>query len=165
MKTKKVWVPCKVCIETPCTKTVHSWECVTTTEMVCVKKSIPVHETVKVCTYRCETQTTMVPVCKTKCVPVCKTVSYTECHKVCVPYQATRCVTTCQPCTETYTVCKMVATCVEKEVTVASSGCGSGCGSNACSTGCGDSCGTTSCKHSLFGGLKGRIGGLGHCCK
>ncbi len=152
--------PCNPCANTccaPCTKT-HKKLVVdkcTTCEPVCrtkiVKECVPVCK--KVCTYKCVTETCVVPVTKVKCVPVCKTVNCTVCKKVQVPYQATRCVTVCECKTE---VCKgthKVAKWVEKEVPV---------------TPCCDTCATSCCGGGLFSGLKGRLTSFGHkskCCE
>jgi hypothetical protein len=101
-KTKKVWVPCKVCIETPCTKTVVSWECVPECVTCTVNKMIPIQVTKKVCCNRCVTEV----VNETCTVNVSK----------CVPYQATRCVAKCVPVVENVTACRMVCRTVEKQV-------------------------------------------------
>jgi hypothetical protein len=103
-KTKKVWCPCKVCVETPCTKTVKTWECVPEQVCVTVNKQVPYKEIRKVCSYQCVTEA----VTKTCTVNV----------KKCVPFEATRCVAKCVPVVEKYTACRMVCRCVEKQVPV-----------------------------------------------
>jgi hypothetical protein len=103
-RTKKVWVPCKVCVETPCTKTVKTWECVPEQVCVTVNRQVPHKELRTVCTHQCVTEA----VTKTCTVNVQK----------CVPYEATRCVAKCVPVVEKYTACRMVSRCVEKQVPV-----------------------------------------------
>ena len=77
----------------------------------CTYECVPV---TKCCTtYRTETKTTCVPVCKTRCVPCTTNQEVVTCKQVCVPYQATRCVTVCEPCVEKVQVCKMVPTWVD----------------------------------------------------
>jgi hypothetical protein len=103
-KTKKVWVSCKVWIETPCTKTVKEVVCVPETIQVTVNKMVPYQETYKVCTHRCVSEVV--------------NHTYTVNVRKCVPYEATRCVARCVPVVETYTACKMVAQTVCKQVPV-----------------------------------------------
>jgi hypothetical protein len=101
-KIEKVWVPCKVWVETPVAKMVRTCEYVPTVVEVNVCNWVEKKEVVKVCTYKCVTEekkemvTVMVP----------KTVAY----------QATRTVVQCQPVVEKVTVCRMVARTVEKQV-------------------------------------------------
>lgn len=135
-KSKKVWVPCKVWVETPCVKKVWVTECTPCTEQVCVTKKVPCYETKKVCC--------------TRCVPECVTETYTVNVSRCVPYQATRCVTKCVPVGEKVTACRMVCKPVCKEVPV----CDPCADLNAGSDCCGGSGG-------LFGRFFGRKGG---CC-
>jgi len=136
MKTKKVWVPCKVCIEVPCTKTVRCTECVPCTTQVCVKRRVPYQTVTKVCSYRC--------------VPETVSHNYTVMVSRCVPYEATRTVSRCVPVVERVTACRMVCKPVTREVTCSPSDC--------CPTDC---CGSGG-KGGLFGGLFGRKGG--GCC-
>jgi hypothetical protein len=103
MKMKKVWVPCKVCIETPCVKKVRCTECIPCTTQVCVKKKVPYQTVTKVCTYRCIPET----VCHNVTVMVSR----------CVPYQATRTVTKCVPVCEKVTCCRMVCKPVTRQIT------------------------------------------------
>jgi hypothetical protein len=103
-RTKKVWVPCKVCVETPCTRTVKTWECVPEQVTCTVNKMVPHKELRKVCSYQCVTEA----VTKTCTVHV----------KKCVPFEATRCVAKCVPVVEKYTACRMVCRTVEKKVPV-----------------------------------------------
>jgi hypothetical protein len=111
-KTKKVWVPCKVWVETPCTKTVRTFECVTEQVAVTVNHTVPVKEIRKVCSYTCVSE----PVVKTCTVNVSR----------CVPYQATRCVAKCVPVVEKVTACRMVCRMVEKQVPACEASCCSG---------------------------------------
>jgi hypothetical protein len=101
-KCKKVWVPCKECIQVPVTKCVKHVECVPYTYTVCVNKCVTVQEPVKVCTYKCVTEA----VTENCTVNVCK----------CVPYTATRCVAKCVPVTEKVLCTRMVCKPVTKEV-------------------------------------------------
>jgi hypothetical protein len=103
-RTKKHWVACKVCVETPCTKTVKTWECVPEQVTCTVNKMVPYTELRTVCSYQCVTEA----VTKTCTVNV----------KKCVPFEATRTVTKCVPVVEKYTACRMVCRCVEKQVPV-----------------------------------------------
>ena len=143
----------------PVTKQVCSYECVTkqvtcpvtTCVKECVTTQCPVTRCVKECV------TSMVPVCKTKCVSevVAKTCTVNVCHKV--AYQATRtvCVPVCS--TVTVNVCKMVPTCVEKQVLVSN---GSGCGhSDGCGHGDGHACGAPACGSKGLG-LKDKLCGM-----
>ncbi len=102
MKTKKVWVPCKVWIEEPCTKMVRTCE------------YRPVMQKVTVCKphYRQENYTVTVNRCVPETHP--ETYNVTVCKQV--PYQATRLVCKCVPFQETVTCCKMVKRLVAKEV-------------------------------------------------
>ncbi len=140
-KTVKTWVPCKVWVETPCTKMEKVTEC---------------HpEVVTVHTCRKEMKTEMVPVCKTRCIPETHCETYTCNVSRCVPYTATRCVTVCVPVCETYTACRMVCRKVAKEVPVTTC-------CNTCDS-CGEACDTCCTKKKLFGGfslssLKGKFG-------
>ena len=108
-KTKKVWVPCLVTIETPCTKTVKETVCVPETIQVTVNKMVPYQYMVKVTSY--------------KCVSEIVTNTYTVNVEKCVPFEATRCVAKCVPVVETYTACKMVAHTVTKQVPVCEETC------------------------------------------
>jgi len=108
-RTKKHWVACKVCVETPCTKTVKTWECVPEQVTCTVNKMVPYKELRTVCSYQCVTEA----VTKTCTVHV----------KKCVPFEATRCVAKCVPCEETYTACKLVAQTVCKQVPVCETTC------------------------------------------
>jgi hypothetical protein len=101
-KTKKVWCPNKVWVETPCVKTVRCTECVPCTTQVCVKKKVPYQTVSKVCTY--------------KCIPETVTHTYTVNVSRCVPYEATRTVCKCVPVVEKVTACRMVCKPVTKEV-------------------------------------------------
>jgi len=101
-ETKKVWVPCKVCVETPCTRTECYTECVPETVCVTVNKIVPTTETHKVCTHRCVTE----------CVPETVTVM----TRRCVPYTATRTVSKCVPVQEKVTCTRMVCRPVTKTV-------------------------------------------------
>jgi hypothetical protein len=120
-KMKKVWVPCKVWIETPCTKMVKCTECVPTVCNVKVCKMVPQVQKCRVCCYRC--------------VPEQKTITCTVMVQKCVPYQACRTVTKCIPCQETFTACRMVCRTVQKQVPVC----------NTCCNTCCDSCCNTCC--------------------
>ncbi len=141
-KTVKTWVPCKVWVETPCTKMEKFTEC---------------HpEVITVNTCRKEMKTEMVPVCKTRCIPETHCETYTVNVSRCVPCTATRCVTVCVPVCETYTATRMVCRKVAKEVPVTTC--------DSCST-CGNVCDTCS-KKKLCGGfslssLRDRFGGCG----
>lgn len=108
-RIKKVWVPCKVTVCEPVTTC--KW----------VRECVPVCK--KVCTYRTETRTEMVPVCKTRCVPEVKTCTYTVCKPVCKPVVCTRTVNVCVPVTEKVTVCKMVPRWVEKPAPATTDAC------------------------------------------
>lgn len=134
IKTKKVWVSCPTTECYPVTKTIKSYETVTSTVQVCVNKHV------------CET--IVVPCTTWKCVPECKTEVVKVLVKKCVPYQATRCVTKCVPVEEEFTVTKCVPVIVEKKVACAAPACG------GCDTGCGSPCSTCStCESSkLFDG-------------
>lgn len=101
-RTKKVWVPNKVWVETPVTKTVRSWECVTETVAVTVNKKVCVQEKQNVET------------CRVVCEPVTETVMVSV--SKCVPYAATRQVSKCVPVTETYTATRYVCKPVQKQV-------------------------------------------------
>jgi hypothetical protein len=115
-KIEKVWVPCKVWVETPVTTMVKTCTMVPTVVEVSVCKMVEKRETVKVCSYRCVTEekkenvTVMVPRC--------------------VAYQATRNVVRCVPTEEKVTVCRMVSRTVEKQVPVETC-----CYSNCCESG------------------------------
>ncbi len=130
-KTVKVWVPCPVWVETPCTKMVKTTECRP--------------EVVKVTVIKHEYKTEVVPVTRTKCVPECHAETYTVNVSRCVPYQATRQVTVCVPHQETTMVCRTVCKKVAKEVPVCESSCNS---CDSCAPAC-DTCGKK--KHGLFG--------------
>ncbi len=89
----------------------------------CTYESVPV---TKCCTtFKTETKTTTVPVCKTRCVPTTTNKEVVTCKRICVPYQATRTVTVCEPSVEKVQVCKMVPTWVE--VPCAPAKCDKGC--------------------------------------
>jgi hypothetical protein len=121
-KTVKVWVPCPVWVETPCTKMVRSTECYT--------------EVCKVNVCKKEFRTEVVPVTRTKCVPECHQETYTVNVSHCVPYKATRQVEVCVPRQETTMVCRTVCRKVAKEVPVVESCC------NPCEAApCCDTCG------------------------
>lgn len=130
-KTVKVWVPCPVWVETPCTKMVKTTECRP--------------EVIKVNTCKKEFRTEVVPVTRTRCVPECHQETYTVNVSRCVPYQATRQVTVCVPHTETTMVCRTVCKKVAKEVPVVESCCNS---CESCAPAC-DTCGGK--KHHFFG--------------
>ena len=95
-----------------------------------------------------------------KCVPVQQSQTYTTytTRRVAVP--CTRQVAVCVPYQQTYTVCRMVPHCVEKQVPVSpccETSCCKPCG------GCGETCATPCglcCHHHGFGGLHFRSG----CC-
>jgi hypothetical protein len=133
-KTVQVWVACKVDECVPCTHNVRHVECVQTVEHVTVYKHVSEQVTVPVTCFHC--------------VPECVKQTYTVSVPHQVSYQAVRNVTRCVPVTETYTACKMVAHCVEKQVACEAPACG------ACST-----CG--SCSECGFH-LGGRLQGLFH---
>jgi hypothetical protein len=101
-KTKKVWVPCKVWIDEPCTKI----------EKVCEYR--PVEKCVTTC--KKETRTENYQVTVYKCVPKCHTETYTVCVQKQVPYEATREVCRCVPHQEQVTCCRMVKRIVQKQV-------------------------------------------------
>jgi hypothetical protein len=132
MKSKRVWVSCMVVEECPVTTYKHVTECIPCTVQVTVCKKVPVHETVKVTTW--------------KCVPECRTENYTVMVKRCVPYQATRCVTVCVPHCEKYLATRCVPVCVAKQVPVC----------NPCE------CATTCCEESKGGWLRGMFARRGH---
>ena len=141
-RSKKVWVPNKQWIETPCTKMVRSYECVTETCPVTVCKKI------------CVPQTRQVTCCRTVCEPVVSTVT---CNVTkCVPYSCTRQVAKCVPVCESYTATRMVCRAVQKQVPCApaANACDNGCGNgNAC-----DQC----CSGGGFGSrLRGLFSGFG----
>jgi hypothetical protein len=103
-KTVKVWVPCKVWVETPVTKCKKVVTCVPVTcnVTVCKKvyKQVPCQ--VQVCKY----------------VPTQEKVTH-QCMKVTqIPYDATRTVRVCVPVQETFTATRLVAKTVEKQVPV-----------------------------------------------
>jgi hypothetical protein len=116
-KTVKVWCPNKVWVETPCTRTVRTWECVPYTYQVTVCKMVPQQQTVKVCVNRCVAEQ--------------KTVTCTVMVARKVPYEATRTVARCVPVQEKYTACRMVCRTVEKQVPVETC-----CESSSCYTPC-----------------------------
>jgi hypothetical protein len=130
-KTVKVWVPCPVWVEKPCTHIEKVTECRA--------------EVVKVNTCKKEYRTEVVPVTRTRCVPECHAETYTCNVSRCVPYQATRQVTVCVPHTETVMVCRTVCKKVAREVPVVESCCNS---CDSCAPAC-DTCGRK--KHSFFG--------------
>jgi len=101
-ETKRVWVPCKVCIDVPCTRTERYTECVPETCCVTVNKMVPSTEVRKVCVNRCVTE----------CVPETITVM----TRRCVPYTATRTVSRCVPVQEKVCCTRMVCKCVTKTV-------------------------------------------------
>jgi hypothetical protein len=125
-KTVKVWVPCPVWVETPCTKMVKVTEC----------RPEVVHVTV----CKKEFRTEVVPVTRTRCIPECHTESYTVNVSRCVPYPATRTVTVCVPHTETYTATRMVCRKVAKEVPVV----------ECCASPCDSCCEDGGHKHHFF---------------
>jgi hypothetical protein len=135
-KTVKCWVPCKVWIETPCTRMQRVCENVYETCQVTVNKSVPVQEVRKVTSYRCvtewreETYTCQVP------------------RKV--AYPVTRTVCKCVPVQEKVMQCRMVPRCVEKQV--------------PCDTGCDTGCGGGHKFGGLFGGRGHKGGHGGGCC-
>jgi len=129
--SRKVWVSNKQWVETPCTKMVKSYECVTecVPTTVCKKVCVPEVKTVTSCRTVCE------PITETVTVNVCKT----------VPYTGTRMVNKCVPVTESYTATRMVCRAVQKQVaSYPSTGCGTGCGDacDPCSTGSGSGFGS-----------------------
>jgi hypothetical protein len=128
-KTVKVWVPCPVWVEKPCTRIERTTEC---------------HpEVVHVTVCRKEFRTEQVPVTRCRTIPECRTETYTVNVTRCVPYQAVRTVQVCVPHQETYMATRMVCRKVAKEVPVAPSCCESCC----------ESCGTPCCesgKRHLF---------------
>jgi hypothetical protein len=103
-KTVRVWVPCKVWVETPVTTMVRTCEMVPTTVQVTVCRMVEKQEVVKVCSYRCVTEQ--------------RVESFTVMTTRCVPYQATRTVSRCVPVQEQVTLCRMVPRTVEKVVPV-----------------------------------------------
>ncbi len=103
-KTVKVWVPCKVWVETPVTTMVRTCEMVATPVQVTVCKMVPKQETVKVCSYRCVTEQ--------------KVETFTVLVPKCVAFEATRTVARCVPVQEQVTLCRMVPRTVEKVVPV-----------------------------------------------
>jgi hypothetical protein len=103
-KTVRVWVPCKVWVETPVTTMVSTCEMVPTTVQVTVCKMVEKQEVVKVCSYRCVTEQ--------------RVESYTVQVARCVPFEATRTVSRCVPVQEQVTLCRMVPHTVEKQVPV-----------------------------------------------
>jgi hypothetical protein len=117
-KTVKVWVPCKVWVEEPCTK----WQ------KVCEYR--PVTKCVTVCKKQTRCETYQVKVCK--CVPRTKTECYTVCVEKKVPYEATRWVCKCVPHQEKVTCCRMVKRMVQKQVPV----CDPCCPPPCCNSGC-----------------------------
>jgi hypothetical protein len=130
MKTVRVWVPCKVWIETPVTHMERTTECV------------PVTHQVTVCKH--ELRQEQVPVTCWKSVPE----EHTECYTVMVPhqvpFQTTRTVSVCVPHQETVTCCRMVPHTVEKQVPVDC------CGETTC-------CKAECCKSRHFSGLRLRV--------
>jgi len=131
-ETKKVWVACKVCVETPCTRTECYTECVPETVCVTVNKMVPSTEVRKVCVNRCVTE----------CVPETCTVM----TRRCVPYTAYRTVSKCVPVQEKVTCTRMVCrpvtkTVVEYPAPVCTPTC-----SEACSTTWCDPCATPCCE-------------------
>jgi hypothetical protein len=138
MRTKKVWVSCKVQVQKPvCVKERVCEMKPTTTTVTVMKKEVRVRE--------CQ-----VTVCKM--VAEQKTEKYTVCETRKTPYEATRCVKVCVPKTETVTKTRMVRRCVEKQVPV------SPCAEECCgaATGFGG--------HKLFGGGLFSKRGKGGCC-
>jgi len=142
--TKQVWVPCKVCVEVPCTRTERYTECVPETVCVTVNKMVPSTEVRKVCFNRCVSE----------CVPETVTVL----TRRCVPYTATRTVNRCVPVQEKVTCTRMVCRPVTKTI-VETPTCTETC-APTCGDTCGDTCGTACCtecappakkKHHLFG--------------
>jgi len=131
-KTVKVWVPCMVWVEKPCTKIERVTECRP--------------ECVTVTTCKKEFRTECVPVTRTRCIPECHTETCTVNVTRCVPYQCTRQVTVCVPHCETYMACRTVCKKVAKEVPVVETCCASPC--DCCAPVC-DTCGRK--KHSFFG--------------
>lgn len=101
-KTKKVWVPCKVWVEEPCTE----WK------KVCEYR--PVTKCVTVCKKETRCETYQVTVCKS--VPRTKCETYTVCVEKKVPYEATRWVEKCVPHQEQVSCCRMVKRVVQKQV-------------------------------------------------
>jgi len=109
MKTVKVWCPNKVCVETPHTRMVKTYECVPTVVPVTVCRMVPQQCTVPVTTYRC--------------VPVQKTVSSTVMVAKQVPYQGVRTVARCVPVQERVSMCRLVPHTVLKQVPACDTGC------------------------------------------
>jgi hypothetical protein len=126
-KTVKVWVPCPVWVEKPCTKIEKRTECYA--------------EVCKVTVCKKEFKTEVVPVQRVRCIPECHTETYTVNVSRCVPYKATRTVEVCVPHTENYMACRTVCRKVAKEVPVVESCC------DSCAPAC-DTCGHK--KHGFF---------------
>jgi hypothetical protein len=109
-KTVKVWVPCKVWEEVPCTKM----------ERVCETR--PVKCKVTVC--KTEVREEKYQVTCYKSVPEQQTRTCTVMTTRQVPYQATRNVAVCVPHEETVTMCRMVAKVVERPAAPCAPVCG-----------------------------------------
>jgi len=139
-ETKKVWIPCKVCEEYPCTTYEKKCEIVHNTEMVTVCHPVTHQETYTVCVPKCIPETH----CETYTVNTCRS----------VPYTAYRCVAKCVPHCETVTCTRMV--CRTKTIEVPVETCASSCDCTP-SCGCEEACCAESCKkkHGLFGRLFG----------
>lgn len=141
-RTRKQWVPNYVTIETPVTKTVRSFECVTETVPVTVNKKVCVQEVKKV------------NVCRVVCEPVTETVTVNV--QKCVPYTATRKVAKCVPVTETYTATRMVCKPVQKQVPVSNDPC-----ADPCKDPCAQPCSGGRLRSLFRGGFGGLFRGCG----
>jgi hypothetical protein len=116
-------------------------ECVPCTVPKCTYECVPVTKTCT--TYKKETRTECVPVCKTRCVPCTENKEVICCKQVCVPYQATRCVTVCEPVCEKVQVCKMVPTWVDVPCAPAAPACAPA--APACNEPCNNNAGNNAC--------------------
>lgn len=103
-KIVRVWVPCKVWVETP----------VTCMEKVCEYRPV----VCRVTCYRHEWREERCQVTCCRCVVEPKVEHYTVICKKMVPYQAVRTVKVCVPHTETVTCTRMVCRTVHKQVPV-----------------------------------------------
>jgi hypothetical protein len=101
-KTVKVWVPCKVWVETPVTTMKRVCETVPETVQVTVNKMVPVQKTFPVTTYKCVSE----PKVETCTVLVPRQVAY----------EATRTVAKCVPVQEKVQMCRLVPRTVQKQV-------------------------------------------------
>jgi hypothetical protein len=144
VRTRKVWVPCRVTEQVPvtCCRKVCTYEQVKCNVTVC--RPVTKQVTVQVCSYRC--------------VPRQRVETYNVCVTRQVPCQATRTVRVCVPYQETVTCCRMVSRVVTRTVPapVAQACCG-GCGESCC-------CEAPRCHRRFFGGHHGGHRGHGDCC-